>query len=61
MENFKAIDRDVSHISGTFQNHAKNTDDRLFEIEERILLEDSSWRNNLGIDGVEEDGNESWD
>ena len=61
MENFKAIDRDVSYISGTFRNHAKNTDDRLYETEERLPLEDSSWRNNLGIDGVEEDGNETWD
>ena len=28
LETFKGIDRDVSHINGTFRNHAKNTDDQ---------------------------------
>ena len=40
---FKAIDRDVSHINGTFRNHAKSTDDQLYEIQEKLrYLEDSS-------------------
>ena len=26
LEKFKAIDRDVNHINGTFRNHGKNTD-----------------------------------
>ena len=43
LEKFKAIDRDVSHINGTFKNHAKNAHDHLYEIEEKLrYLEDSS-------------------
>ena len=43
LETFKAIYRDVSHINRTFQNHAKNTDDQLYEIEEKLrYLEESS-------------------
>ena len=64
LEKFKAIDRDVSHINGTFRNHAKNTDDQLYEIEEKLrYLEDSSRRNNLRIEGIEEEDadNETWD
>ena len=55
LEKFKAIDRDVSHINGTFRSHAENTDDQLYEIEEKLrYLEDSSRRNNLRIQGTEE-------
>ena len=60
---FKAIDRDVSHINGTFRNHAKSTDDQLYEIHEKLrYLEDSSWRINLIIEAAEEDetDNEGW-
>ena len=43
LEKFKAIYRDVSDINGTFRNHAKNTDDHLYEIEEKLrYLENSS-------------------
>ena len=55
LEKFKAIDRDVSHINGTFRSHAENTDDQLYETEEKLrYLEDSSRRNNLRIQGTEE-------
>ena len=40
---FKKIDRNISHINGAFRNHSKNTDDQLYEIEEKLhYLEDSS-------------------
>ena len=56
LEKFKAIDRDVSHINETFRIHAKNTDDNLYEIEEKLrYLENSSRRNNLRAEGVEEE------
>ena len=43
--NNKAIERDVRlclraiHINGTFQNHAENTDNYLYEIGEKVTLE----------------------
>ena len=41
----------MSHINGTFRNQAKNTDNQLYEIEEKLrYLEDSSRRNNLRIE-----------
>ena len=56
LENFKAIDRYLSHVNGTFRNHAKNTDDHSYEIEEKLCyLEDSSRKNKLRIEGVEEE------
>ena len=61
---FKAIDRDVSHINRTLRSHAKNTDDHLYEMEEKLrYLEHSSRRNNFSIDGVdkEEAEKETWD
>ena len=64
LEMFKAIHREVSHMSGTFGNHAKNTDNHLYEIEEKLrYLEDSFRRNNLRTKGVEEEevNNETWD
>ena len=51
-------------MNGTFWNYAKNTDDQLYEIEEKLrYLVDSSWRNNLRIEGVEEGeaNNKIWD
>ena len=53
----------MSHINGTFRNHAKNTYDHLYKIEEKLrYLEDSSGRNNLIIEGVEEEADiETWD
>ena len=63
LEKFKAIVRDVSHMNGTFRNHAKNTENHLYEIEEKLhYLEDSSRRDNLRIEGVEEEEaeNETW-
>ena len=54
LEMFKAIHREVSHMNGTFGNHAKNTDTHLYEIEEKLrYLEDSFRRNNLRTEGVE--------
>ena len=64
LENLKAIDRDVSHINGTFWIHAKNTKTYFYKIEEQLRwLEYSSQRNNLTIEGVreEEASNETWD
>ena len=64
LEMFKAIHREVSHMNGTFGNHAKNTDNHLYEIEEKLrYLEDSFRRNNLRTEGVEEEevNNETWD
>ena len=47
-----------------YRNHAKNTDDYLYEIEKRLgYLECRSGRNNLGIEGVaeeEEADDENW-
>ena len=64
LEKFKAIDRDLSHINRTFRNHEKNTDNQLYEIEEKLRYsEDSSRRNNSRIEGVEEEeeaGNGTW-
>ena len=63
LEMFKAIHREVSHMNGTFGNHAKNTDNHLCEIEEKLrYLEDSFRRNNLRTEGVEEEevNNETW-
>ena len=36
LEKCKAIDRDVSQMNGTFWNHAKNTGNHLFKIEEKL-------------------------
>ena len=56
LQKFKAIDRNVSHINGTFQNHANITDNRLYEIEEKLCyLEGSSRKSNLITEGVEEE------
>ena len=63
LEKYKAIDRDVSHVNGTSWNHARNTDDHLHGIEEKLRhLEGSSQRNNLRIEGakVEEADSEIW-
>ena len=60
----KAIDKDVSHINGNFRKHAKNTEDHLYEIEDKLRYsEDSSRRNNLRIEGVEKEeeaNSETW-
>ena len=62
---FKVIDWVVSRrMNGTFRNHAKKTDDHLYEIEEKLrYLHDSSQRNNLRIEAVEEEEPdcETWD
>ena len=36
LEKFKAIDRDASHMNGIFRNHAKNKDDHLYEVKEKL-------------------------
>ena len=64
LEKFKAIDRNVSHINGLFWNHAKNKNDHLYEIEQKLrYLEDSSRRKNFKIEGIEEEeaDNEIWE
>ena len=64
LEEFKAIDRNVSHINGPFWNHAKNKNDHLYEIEQKLrYLEDSSRRKNFKIEGIEEEeaDNEIWE
>ena len=64
LEEFKAIDRNVSHINGPFWNHTKNKNDHLYEIEQKLrYLEDSSRRKNFKIEGIEEEeaDNEIWE
>ena len=36
LEKCKAIHRDVSHMNGTFWNHAKKIGNHLFKIEEKL-------------------------
>ena len=36
LEKFKAIDGDLCHINRTFRNHAKNKDDNVCKIEEKL-------------------------
>lgn len=66
--NNKAVERDVRlclraiHINGTFQNHAENTDNYLYETGKRLRYsQGSSRRNSLKIEGVKEGkaGNET--
>ena len=64
LEEFKVIDRNVSHINGPFWNYAKNKNDHLYEIEQKLrYLEDSSRRKNFKIEGIEEEeaDNEIWE
>ena len=50
-------------MNGTFGNHVKSTDDQYKREEKLPYLEESSRRNNLRIEGVEEEeaDNKTWD